>query len=636
MKRLTLLVLSLVLISSVSPAQINNLDNFIDKRVKKTTYLQLPVPDKKAAPDSLTSEQVLEDALILDYLFKNGYSGYYSWTKRGVNFDAIGNELKKAAEAGRKIPVSLMVNIIEKGLSGILDGHLSYGTTKFKSPYRHKNAYFADVLIEKQGGNFVVVKSDCDKVISGVKYTGPDSLLFPTLSPAGKRHFLFGTLSWSPLFKTEASFGGEKIVIPMHRSRISAAATQNGKIFSKTEVMGTPVLRLSTLMSGSNDSSLVSFSKEGTILKNTNRIILDITHNGGGNSKYIQDFFKNLNETEKMAMISASMVSPPVSQTWTWNTSTDIPAFDKFTQRAIKDLKRQKASPKIKWKVYNENSLGVKNIYKGTLYFLMNSGNASSAEMGIALAKRVKNRVLIGENSAGINTFGNVRSYQLKNSKININLPYCIYYFDGLADGIGFMPDLWLDSDNPVMETAKWIGNEENYCFNPVSDKLPNDISFEYPAKVNDIEKLTLGQWKIISSPFRGNVANRIYTDSSEKYSGNYSLCLDADSTTRGFYAVGTFLPLSFENISVSFSVKGENITPQQNPAKTCLVGFILTDRFMNKKTIIEKFTGSFDWQRKSLTADFSGGNYVSAIFVVMSTIPGKLWIDDISFRRGL
>ena len=75
-------------------------------------------------------------------------------------------------------------------------------------------------------------------------------------------------------------------------------------------------------------------------------------------------------------------------------------------------------------------------------------------------ARSCKNLLLIGENTMGCNTFGNVASYELPHSRIVCRIPNVINLClkpDDCLEGYGFTPDYWVDSEDVEGEVLNWL-----------------------------------------------------------------------------------------------------------------------------------------------------------------------------------
>ena len=86
----------------------------------------------------------------------------------------------------------------------------------------------------------------------------------------------------------------------------------------------------------------------------------------------------------------------------------------------------------------------------------------SSGEAAISQAMNVKNCVLIGSNTGGRGTFGEILKYELPESKIVMIVPYKLF-LGGPREGEGYTPHYWVDTENLLQETLKWLDNPETY-----------------------------------------------------------------------------------------------------------------------------------------------------------------------------
>lgn len=72
----------------------------------------------------------------------------------------------------------------------------------------------------------------------------------------------------------------------------------------------------------------------------------------------------------------------------------------------------------------------------------------------------MRNIVLVGENTMGCNTFGNVNAFVLPYSKIICRVPNVINLCgnpEECVEGHGFDPDYWVDSEDVEGEVIKWL-----------------------------------------------------------------------------------------------------------------------------------------------------------------------------------
>jgi hypothetical protein len=87
-----------------------------------------------------------------------------------------------------------------------------------------------------------------------------------------------------------------------------------------------------------------------------------------------------------------------------------------------------------------------------TLVIVMNDLVASAGEGFVMRASQAENVVLVGENSMGALTFGNISSHQLPHSRLKVQLPinFNLYLDMESREGEGIAPDLWVPAADAV------------------------------------------------------------------------------------------------------------------------------------------------------------------------------------------
>ena len=147
-------------------------------------------------------------------------------------------------------------------------------------------------------------------------------------------------------------------------------------------------------VNGINDKT--NFIALGEKYRGDKVLVLDYLSNQGGYNRITREFIKGLNDYVHCEEHSASLISPVTE------------GKNCYREWVIKE-----SQP------YNIE-LGK---FDGTLIMLINGDTASAGETAVLYAKSLKHFILIGENSMGCNTFGNVAGYSLKHSKIIARIP---------------------------------------------------------------------------------------------------------------------------------------------------------------------------------------------------------------------
>jgi len=426
---------------------------YIDKIVPKAfqSYINSTVIENietlnlKKVTFTITKEEALEDLRIFKYIMDNAYSGREYWENHGIYFKNIYCNIQTYINSHELIYKQELFNLYIKQLQDIHDGHLGLLTHKDRVYFGEKyKAYFADILLRKHKDKFEVIFSKEPRLTVSTIFTSQqlEGKLFRTLSPTGEEHFLLGCRSWNEINKLTLSFDGETISLPVHPCRATDYEQDQDGIFLRSKIDGVNVVT-STRFWEWDDKIAEDFYNCGLSLRNESTLIWNLMGNGGGNSNYPLQFIKGLNEYSYWKIDCAVLSSPAIKQ--------------------IQGLPLEKIQNKREWVFWNAEERDVnKGTFEGTLYVLSNDNIASSSEAALNIAQSVKNCVIVGQNSSGVGVFGDVLTYQLPYSDIQMRVPYKLF-LGGANEGEGFEPDFWIDSINVQGELIAWLKDPDNY-----------------------------------------------------------------------------------------------------------------------------------------------------------------------------
>jgi hypothetical protein len=450
-------------------------------------------------PEILTRQQAMEDIRMFEYLWSTSYSGYEYWKFKGVNFESYFNDLR--TYAGQKDSIRSIE--FEQQLAGILkqifDGHIYFTGHGYYQAYRHKSIYFCDILVDKStSGKYKVIASQCEQVNAGDEFTQQDAenYLFKTLSPAGKQHYLVGIHSFDPISFHDLSFNGKIIRISFHGSRLKFARFRDPEPFYIRRRNNIPVVRVT----GFGDQlypQMKQFMNSANELKNEPVIIINLFYNGGGSSVFPQGFIRNLNGVVQWETSWANLYSPAITEYFYKYDLSSMPDISPIYRNLITHHKNMypsyKKTPAKKWEFDATHDQKTHGSYKGKLIILANRRVLSAGEGMVGVSRSVKNSIVIGENTGGSAQFSSTCGYYLPHSKFVVNLPRQFILIPGLEECIGYLPDYWLDTHEPVEEVFKWLEEPENYQFSfsgsysdlirqiSVSPVLPADLKIITP-----------------------------------------------------------------------------------------------------------------------------------------------------------
>ena len=458
------------------------LQTYVPDVQRSVDYIEIPDFTFEAPPEYIERAEALEDVQALRYILETGYCGRYYWGKHGVDFNDLYDRLNDLVKSsGASVSVRNFENTIINNLSELNDGHSKLEGFKITEFAKSKHVYFADILLEKQDTLYRVIQSKQSDIGPGMIYAGSHDNLFLTLSPKDKEHYLLGTLSFNKVENLRVEFDGTVRDVKVHRCKISTADNSD-QVFESEQQGNITYVRVSTL-DEEYRNSLNQFVDLGRELKSRELIIYNLVNNDGGNAMYPRLFTENLNTNARGFDYMAVLHSPAVNQAYMpgknlWM-STFLPkewlGADVEIEKLSQDIAQIKSEvlaentelrtePIVRWEII-KNDIPEMGSYQGKFITIINSKVGSAAINATAFTKSITNSITIGENTSGGFTFGEVIYYNLKHSRLKLKLPTKIVLNKDFHYEQGFLPDYWLDSENPEFEITQWIKNPKTYQF---------------------------------------------------------------------------------------------------------------------------------------------------------------------------
>ena len=385
----------------------------------------------KAASEKirLIKQDAIADVVDFFNCLKRCYSGYdYFFT------DEMCDKIQKTIIRQIKIWPGKISNrrlqfyIFRELASIINDCHFElYVCNQTRFLQKQYIAYVADILLCKEANGYHVVTGNADFTQGQfLKEEEVKDFLLPTLylgegSSLDKEYYLLGIYSDNKV--KDITLYGKRI--KLHRILSDKVVqTAESNVISED---GYVKVNHSTYVMPWDEELLQEYYEDGCRCSKQDAVILNLAGNRGGSSSYPQRFFEGLIGSGENGFSGAYLPNP-----------ADV----------CDELKKYELD-------FADRS--VSSSYKGKLYVVMNNETASSAEMGVSSAFYVKNVVCVGSGTLGCSTFGNCVMFQLQRSKILFRFGHRLFYHDGFDEGKGFVPDYWIDDENPVEVVEKWI-----------------------------------------------------------------------------------------------------------------------------------------------------------------------------------
>ena len=424
-----------------------NIPAAFSEYITDLTLKPIPFMECKVPKFQITQEEALSDMELVCYIINTAYSGKEYWEKQDIVFSELYKAIKTEIMKSEFLHIHSFFGLLCGIFNNVHDGHLS-----LVSPGQHKNfyktyrAYFADVLLEKHDDVYIVKRSKTDIIKEGdiIENVTNDKIFFPTLSPTGCRHFLLGTRSWTPVETLEVRVNHDLTAVPLHPCKSSKP--NNSGIYQLASTEPHTVVKSSRFWEETGDvyeEKVREIEELGKSLRGKPYVIWDIHDNGGGHSSYPEAFIRGLNDNAKWHVDMAFLSSPAIAQ----------------AQGKTENLPTERT-----WTLYEaERQSDTASTYNGNLYVLIGTQVGSSGEAAVSMTANVENCVLIGSNTGGIGTFGDVLSYVLPMSGIIMCLPYKLF-LGGPKEGEGYAPDYWVDAEDLLAEMLRWLENSDTYC----------------------------------------------------------------------------------------------------------------------------------------------------------------------------
>jgi len=431
----------------------------VEDAVSRLQYVpveeEIPFEELEMEPDPrmppfVSAEEAAEDVERLFYLLKNGYSGYAYFSNVG-SFDEAEAGILRELERQPVWNGEELSRLIHEHLGFLRDRHLKIGGQEYGG---HEDFWYdTGFELMEDRGDYTFTSDGTEYTVVSINGESPDGYLFPSLNVDGDAAFRMGVLSYSSPQPLELrALSGQEV--REWRVKLSRSQPRYSGIFEEKEVGGVPVVRIRSF--GDHPREYIdSFLASASRYRGEPCLIVDIRGNGGGNEAWpkqwvirftgrgpdrLQVFTELISET---AMIGRSNSYALALH--------NVPELEEQGYRAkveefrgyAESIEEEDITPY--WWPYAVP--GLQDIPNNTtLIVLMDANVYSSGEGFISYLHQVENVVLVGENSGGAVTYGQMSHHRLPNSKMLVGLPTSLNVFVDLEyrEEKGFLPDLWV------------------------------------------------------------------------------------------------------------------------------------------------------------------------------------------------
>ncbi len=421
---------------------------------EKFTELLYPYQDfEEADPEKIgtvhkdlyhiSQNEMLEDIDFLFRVLKYGYAGY-SLFGGDDSFGQSKTEMIKNVEQNTRIgngqPFLVLgefLDLVRDKLSFIQDGHFAVDGERFHN--HHQMHLSHDLEFFKNEEGYYILEETKKLFIERVNNSKPEEYLKLSLNDSGKLVFKLVALSpeeepYPVTLEFKENNSRELILNPAQTVEFLEVP------FEYYEKEGIPVI-VNRRLSHRNEEQLKDFIEAAKDLENKEISILDLRGNPGGSDFFASEWIKNYTSRE-----------PGYAQGY-------IDLTTRTTQALQPGQHRFDPTPSG-WSEINYST--PKTIPNDSyLLVLIDNQIGSAGESFVRMLRQVENVIFIGSNTAGVKTVGNVTSFSLPNSGIDIQLGTTLFLeLDlDLIEGRGYKPDIWVEPKEALDLALKFIEN---------------------------------------------------------------------------------------------------------------------------------------------------------------------------------
>lgn len=393
-----------------------------DLRILDAFYIKEEDDEKFTPKERLTNEQLRYELRNIFVLLKYNYSGY-DYYNQNQEIIKIKEDLEKEIiKYPDGLETSAFLELVAKKLNVIIkDNHFSFRYNE--QTYRMGISvapYFTDVVVKGSDDGYEVINNNDYFPVGYIIKNILPSNLFKTLPDGDVERYLIGILQDSNKEILSLNIAGKDL--PLHLSR--SATRRYGRENTLTSYSSFSFLQLNLC----HYDDLNVYYEYGKKLREGDNAIISVVGNPGGSSYVPEKIFEGLKGNGF------------------WDVcGTNLNLF----QRS-----------RIPFRCHCNYGMRPKPIlndtYDKTIYVIMNKQTASAGESLVSMSNEAKKVIKVGTNTLGCGMFGEVLCYVLPQSHAYINIPYKTFFMEGFVEGVGFMPDYWLDDADPNKCFLDW------------------------------------------------------------------------------------------------------------------------------------------------------------------------------------
>jgi hypothetical protein len=408
------------------------------------------------SPWRISAQQATEDVERLFYLFSHGYSGYAFFNQNG-EFEQARERIQRELSSQSSWSSDAFSGLLHDHLSFVVDCHMNIGDFRYAS---HKDFWYDTKLELTLGGvGYQFAVDGTSYTVVAINDGDPKSFILPSLNQQGEPIYRLGLLSSvepTPLVLTAANeYGERQFDLELTRSNF---AYYSEEIFREDIIGGIPVVRVRSF-SDQYAEELNQFVETASNHRGEPVIIVDIRGNHGGNERWPINWIRGLTGERAESVFIFSELTSKTTMTaranvfaYLYDQSPEVTVYRDDEERhahIAESFESGKRQPDWVGPYFPLVPLIANDT---TVILVINDSVASAGEGLVMRLSQAENVVLVGENSMGCLTFGNVGTHQLPHSKLMVRLPinFGLYLDMEFREEEGLMPDLWVPAADAV------------------------------------------------------------------------------------------------------------------------------------------------------------------------------------------